>query len=184
MSIIITVIIEISCPHWTSLTLCLCFCLPSTVRLKASKSKEMHCTARNPTLRHSTATPRPSVSEAASDNDVLGLSGIKSTTDFNQNQSLTCMLYCTLCYTLSYIPVCLGISPLMGPGCCLGLCNFPCEAACAMGFFFLLLSPRCLPQKCQLLWQQSSHPHDALPLQRGPGGFPAGCAAGWMFHEG
>lgn len=106
----------------------------------------MHCTARNPTLRHSTATPRPSVSEAASDNDVLGLSGIKSTSDFNQNQSLTCMLYCTLCYTLFYIPVFLGISPLMGPGCCLGLCKFPCEAACAMGFFFFFCPQDACPK--------------------------------------
>lgn len=38
--------------------------------------------------------------------------------------------------------------------------------------------PRCMPQKCQLLWQQGSHPHDAVPLPRGPRGLPAGCAAG------
>lgn len=48
---------------------------------------------------------------------------------------------------------------------------------------YLLLS-RCMSQKCQLLRQQGSHPHDALPLQRGAWRFPAGCASRRLLHEG
>ena len=50
--------------------------------------------------------------------------------------------------------------------------------------FFCCFILRYLPQNCKLLWQQGSNPHDAQSLSRGPGRFPAGCAAGWMFHEG
>lgn len=49
--------------------------------------------------------------------------------------------------------------------------------------FFPFIS-RYMPQKCQLLWQQGSHPHDALSLSRGPRRFPAGCAVGRLLHEG
>lgn len=41
-----------------------------------------------------------------------------------------------------------------------------------------------MPQKCQLLWQQGGHPHDALSLSWSPWRLPAGCASGWLFHEG
>lgn len=157
----------------------LCLCLPSTVRLKASKSKEMHCTARNPTLRRSTATPRPSVSEAASDNDVLGLSGIRSTTDFNQNQSLTCMLYYALCYTLLYMPVFIGTSPLMGPGCCPGLCKFPCEAACAMGFFSSSFVPKMPAPKMPVIMATEQPPSWCSPASERPWRIPSRLC-GWM----
>lgn len=51
-------------------------------------------------------------------------------------------------------------------------------------FLFFFKIWRCMPQKCQLLWEQGSHPHDALPLSGGSRRFPAGCASGWLFHEG
>lgn len=49
---------------------------------------------------------------------------------------------------------------------------------CQSTFYFCLFLSRCMAQKRQLLWQQSSHPHDAVSFSRGPGRLPAGSASG------
>lgn len=72
----------------------------------------------------------------------------------------------------------------MGPDVLWFICNlYPHLSLCVWHGFFYFIS-RCKPQKRQLLWQQGGHPYDALSLSRGPRRFPAGCAAGWLFHEG
>lgn len=43
---------------------------------------------------------------------------------------------------------------------------------------FVCFLSRCMAQKRQLLWQQGSHPYDALSLSRGTGRLPTGSAPG------
>lgn len=137
----------------------------------------MHSTARNPTLRHSTATPRPSVSEAASDNDVLGLSGIKSTTDFNQNQSLTSVLYYTLCYTLLYIPVFLGIH-WWGQGVALVYVNFLVRLLVQWDFLFSFV-PKMPAPKMPVIMATEQPPSWCSPASERPWRIPSRLC-GWM----